>query len=109
MSRFPAVQRVALSGVLTGQVGCPVRLVAFCLASRAWWNDRENDRGAPQTARSVAWCSASIWSAPVGSGLLRWERPSIASGPDGSSRIVWMINGMIKRPGGRAHPESKVP
>ena len=47
-------------------------------------------------ARSVAWCSASIWSAPVGSGLLTLGAPSIPSGPDGTSRIVWMINGMIK-------------
>jgi CubicO group peptidase (beta-lactamase class C family) len=35
--------------------------------------------------RSVAWCSASNWSAPVGSSLLRWDAPSVASGPVGSS------------------------
>jgi hypothetical protein len=52
-----------------------------------------------QTARSVAWCSASIWSAPDGSGLLMLDGPSIQMGPDGSRPIVWMINGMIKRPG----------
>jgi hypothetical protein len=49
------------------------------------------------TARSVAWCSASIWSAPVGSGLLRLGTPSIVSGPDGSRRLGWMINRMIKQ------------
>jgi hypothetical protein len=48
------------------------------------------------TARSVAWCSASIWWGPDGSGLLRWDGSSVASGLDGSSRIVWMIIGMIK-------------
>ena len=49
------------------------------------------------TARSVAWCSASIWSAPVGSGLLRSEASSMWSDRDGSRRIVWMINRMIKQ------------
>jgi hypothetical protein len=48
------------------------------------------------TARSVAWCSTSIWSAPDGSGLLRLEAPSIWTDPDGSRRIVWMIKRMIK-------------
>jgi hypothetical protein len=81
------------------------------VASRAGWRvnpwapltrpsrraDPARGRGLPPpTARSLAWCSASIWSVPDGSGLLRWERPSIASGPDGSSRIVWMINGMMR-------------
>ena len=40
---------------------------------------------------SVAWCSASIWSAPVGSGLLTLDGSSIQAGPEGSRRIVWMI------------------
>ena len=53
------------------------------------------------TATSVAWCSASIWSAPDGSGLLTLDAASIQTDRDGSSRIVRMINGMIKRPGGR--------
>jgi hypothetical protein len=53
----------------------------------------------PPTARSVAWCSASIWSAPAGSGLLTLDGSSIWSDPDGSRRIVWMINRMIKRLG----------
>ena len=44
MSRFSAVHRIPPSVVLTGQVGCTVRLVACCLAGCAWWNDRENDR-----------------------------------------------------------------
>jgi hypothetical protein len=59
------------------------------------------------TARSVAWCSASIWSVPDGSDLLRWDGSSVASGPDGSSRIVWMIIGMIKPPGGTATTASR--
>ena len=50
----------------------------------------------PQAARSVAWCSASIWSAPDGSGLLTLDASSIWSDPVGSRRIVWMINRMIK-------------
>src|SRR5215213_6498836 len=48
------------------------------------------------TARSVAWCSASIWSAPVGSGLLTLDASSIQTAPDRSRRIVWMIKRMIK-------------
>src|SRR4029453_5645279 len=45
--------------------------------------------------RSVAWCSASIWSDLVGSGLLTLETSSVQTDPDGSCRIVWMINRMI--------------
>jgi hypothetical protein len=52
------------------------------------------------TARSVAWCSASIWSAPDRSGLLTLDGPSIWSDPDGSRRIAWMIKRMIKRHSG---------
>jgi hypothetical protein len=60
--------------------------------------------GAPRgirtpTARSVAWCSASIWSAPDRSGLLRLDGSSIQTDPDRSRRIVWMINRMIKQAG----------
>jgi hypothetical protein len=51
----------------------------------------------PPTARSVAWCYASIWSAPDGSGLLTLDGLSIWSDPVGSRRIVWMINRMIKQ------------
>jgi hypothetical protein len=49
----------------------------------------------PPTARSVAWCFASIWSGPGRSGLLTSEASSIQTDPDGSRRIVWMINRMI--------------
>jgi hypothetical protein len=61
----------------------------------------EEPNGVPRgtrtpTARSVAWCSPSIWSAPDQSGLLTSEAPSIWSAPVGSRRIVWMINRMIK-------------
>src|ERR687897_748264 len=38
----------------------------------------------PPTARSVAWCSASIWSAPDGSSLLTLDRSSIWLDPDRS-------------------------
>jgi hypothetical protein len=48
------------------------------------------------TARSVAWCSASIWSGPDGNGLLTMEASSVQKDPDGSRRIVWMIKRMIK-------------
>jgi hypothetical protein len=51
----------------------------------------------PPTARSVAWCSASIWSAPDGSGLLTLDGSSIWSDLDRSRRIVWMIKRMIKQ------------
>jgi len=43
------------------------------------------------TARSVAWCSTSIWTAPVRSGLLTLHVSPIRTDPDGSRRIVWMI------------------
>jgi hypothetical protein len=45
----------------------------------------------------LAWCSASIWSAPDGSALLTLGASSIASGPDGSRRIVSTIKPMIKQ------------
>ena len=51
----------------------------------------------PPTARSVAWCSASIWSAPDGSGLLRLDASSVQTDPVGSRRIAWMIKRMIKQ------------
>jgi len=47
--------------------------------------------------RSVAWCSASVWSAPDGSGLLTLDGSSVQTDPDGSRRIVWMIKRMIKQ------------
>jgi hypothetical protein len=53
----------------------------------------------PPTARSVAWCSTSIWSAPDRSGLLRLDASSVQTDPVGSRRIVWMIKRMIKRLG----------
>jgi hypothetical protein len=57
--------------------------------------------GAPReverTARSVAWCSASIWSTPDRSGLLTSDGSSIQMDREGSRRIVWMINRMIKQ------------
>jgi hypothetical protein len=61
----------------------------------------------PPTARSVAWCSASIWSAPDRSSLLRLDASSIWTDPEGSRRIVWMIKRMIK-PSRRA-PSRDVP
>jgi hypothetical protein len=48
------------------------------------------------TARSVAWCSASIWSAPDGSALLTLGASSIQTDREGPHRIVRMIYGMIK-------------
>jgi hypothetical protein len=49
------------------------------------------------TARSVAWCSASIWSAPDGTGLLTLDGSSIQTDPVGFRQIVWMISRMIKQ------------
>jgi hypothetical protein len=48
------------------------------------------------TARSVDWCSASVWSAPDGSNLLTLGASSVQTAPEGSCRIVWMIKRMIK-------------
>jgi hypothetical protein len=53
------------------------------------------------TARSVAWCSASIWSAPDGAGLLTLDASSIQTDQAGTRRIAWMINRMIKLMGYR--------
>jgi hypothetical protein len=50
----------------------------------------------PPTARSVDWCSASVWSASDGSGLLTLGASSVQTAPEGSCRIVWMIKRMIK-------------
>ena len=41
-------------------------------------------------------CSTSIWTAPVGSGLLTSEALSVQTASDGCRRIVWMIKRMIK-------------
>jgi hypothetical protein len=43
------------------------------------------------TFRFRVGCSASIWSAPDGSGLLTLTASSVQTDPDGSRRIVWMI------------------
>jgi hypothetical protein len=56
------------------------------------------ERFEPPTARSVAWCSASIWSAPDRSGLLTSEASSIQTDREGTHRIVWMIKRMIRAP-----------
>src|SRR4029453_13360055 len=53
----------------------------------------------PTTFRLRVGCSASIWMAPDGSGLLTLDGSSVQTALDGSRRIVWMIIGMIK-----AHP-----
>jgi hypothetical protein len=59
-----------------------------------------------ETTRSVAWCSASDWSAPDGSGLLTLRASSVQTDREGSCRIVWMIKRMIKsHPNGTDHEE----
>src|SRR5512133_2928481 len=60
----------------------------------------------PPTARSVAWCSASIWSDPDGSGLLTSDGSSVQTDREGPRRIVWMSKRMIKQGSqfGRASP-----
>jgi hypothetical protein len=63
----------------------------------------------PPTARSVAWCSASTWSAPDGSGLLRLGASSVQTDLDRSCRIVWMIKRMIKRVGQFGEPAPRRP
>jgi hypothetical protein len=63
-------------------------------------NDRRGMQYPPsEPTRSVAWCSASIWSGPDGSGLLTLDGSSVQTDPDRSRRIVWMIRRMIKRLG----------
>ena len=47
------------------------------------------------TTRSVAWWSASIWSAPDRSSLLTLDGSSVQTALDGFRRIVWMIKAMI--------------
>jgi hypothetical protein len=70
---------------------------AECSNDTEWPEEGQGQaRRIGKTARSVAWCSASIWSAPDGSGLLTLEGSSIWSDPVGSRRIVWMIKRMIK-------------
>jgi hypothetical protein len=67
------------------------------LAQPSPWNQQVRREGfEPPTARSVAWCSASIWMAPDGSGLLTLEASSVQTDPVGSSRIIWMIKRIIK-------------
>jgi len=74
----------------------PAQLVDFSLSAavaleRFWARCRRRQRFRPDrapTARCVAWCSASTWSAPDGSGLLRWmgrRSGRIEKGPVGSS------------------------
>jgi hypothetical protein len=48
----------------------------------------------PPTAGSVGGCSASGWSAPVGSRLLRLGMSSVQLGPGRANWIVWMTIGM---------------
>ena len=57
---------------------------------------RAGRRPGPATARSVAWCSASTWSAPDGSGLLTLGASSVQTDREGSRRIVRMINEMTR-------------
>jgi hypothetical protein len=73
------------------------------LSRGCWCECRPGQRRSPSmprrrtpTARSLAWCSASIWSAPDQSALLRLDASSIQTDPDGTRRIIWMIEQMIK-------------
>jgi hypothetical protein len=50
----------------------------------------------PSIFRLRVGCSASIWSAPDGSCLLKLDASSVQTAPDGYRRIVWMIKRMIK-------------
>ena len=74
-------------------------LVAACFGRSAPSADTDRARGprskrSPRQlapARSGAWCSASIWSAPDGTGLLTLDASSVQTAPDGCRRTVWMI------------------
>jgi hypothetical protein len=84
MSRFPIVQRVAISYIHAGHVGCAVRLIASSLGSCAWWNDHENDC---ETARWFG-NDAGLELVAAGvtlrmtdpSGVLHWTCPPAAAG-----------------------------
>src|SRR5215203_3234975 len=58
----------------------------------------------PMAFRLRDGCSASIWTAPDGSGLLTLDGPSIQTGPDGCCRIVRMIKGQQRDRPGRVWP-----
>src|SRR6266508_3178696 len=68
----------------------PLALASRWSCSRRRDQERYRTTNTP-TARSVAWCSASDWSAPDGSALLTLGAPSIQTDPDRSCRIVRMI------------------
>jgi hypothetical protein len=68
----------------------------FGLDRLTWAAGARHEGFKPPTARSVAWCSTSDWSAPDGSGLLTLDASSIQTDPERPRRIVRMINGMIK-------------
>jgi hypothetical protein len=50
----------------------------------------------PTTFRLRDGCSASIWTAPDGSGLLTLDGPSVQTDQTDPGPIVWMIKRMIK-------------
>jgi hypothetical protein len=92
-STLRAAHSMTCEPPLLREFACPPALAAFApvppVASR-------NVQVELPTARSVAWRSASTWSASDGSGLLTLGASSIQTGPEGSRWIVWMIKRMIK-------------
>jgi hypothetical protein len=94
---YSVAQRPLLNLLRSGGPVDVARLVIAAAVPPDGGRSRSRLRFQPPTARSVAWCSASIWSAPDGSGLLTLDGSSIWMDPDGSRRIVWMINRMIKQ------------
>jgi hypothetical protein len=98
---------VTMAGVLILQPPADVSLLKPAAARAADLNAVTPRGIRTPTARSVDWCSASIWSAPVGSGLLRLGESSIPTDPDGSRRIVWMIKqaGQPDEPKPRGPPD----
>src|SRR5512132_3488104 len=65
--------------------------------SLTWADGARREGFEPPTARSVAWCSTSIWTDPDGSGLLTLDGSSVQTAPDGYRRIVWMIKRLRTR------------
>jgi uncharacterized protein (DUF305 family) len=80
---------------MAGHTAATGRLPPLTQHSR--WRRQAGPRAA--TIRLRDGCSASTWTAPDRSRLLRLDALSVQTDPDGSKRIVWMIIGMIK-----AHP-----
>jgi hypothetical protein len=91
------VHAVRLSAVCAAQVRCQIQ---GDRQSPVWYWLVDCHADCHGSRLAISWpvaCSASIWSAPDGSGLLTLDGSSVQTDPDQSRRVVWMINRMIKQ------------